>query len=141
MIRGNLGAAMQGHAAVPLFAGYDLAITDPADAGRILSFDVAGGLYPEQHYAAVGSGSVFAKSSLKKLWSPQQSREDIVRIVTAALYDAADDDSATGGPDLQRNIYPVIMLATVDGVSVVSETEQEPIVNAVLAERRLRPGS
>ncbi|MGI8881230.1 MAG: proteasome subunit beta, partial [Jatrophihabitans sp.] len=79
MIRGNLGAAMQGLTAVPLFAGYDTAVADSGTAGRIYGFDISGSLSQEQHYHAIGSGSLFAKSSLKKLWSPAMSRAEVVR--------------------------------------------------------------
>jgi proteasome beta subunit len=141
MIRGNVGAAMQGLAAVPLFAGFDQDATDPAVAGKIYGFDVVGGVYPVSHYDAIGSGSVFAKSSLKKVWSPGQDRAAIVRTVIEALYDAADDDSATGGPDLQRSIYPMIMTASTDGVTDVPDEEQQEIVQAVVADRSQRPGT
>jgi proteasome beta subunit len=141
MIRGNVGAAMQGLAAVPLFAGFDRDVVDPAAAGKIYGFDVVGGVYPVPHYEAIGSGSVFAKSSLKKVWSPGQDRAAIVRTVIEALYDAADDDSATGGPDLQRSIYPMIMTASTDGVAEVPDEEQQEIVEAVVADRSQRPGT
>ena len=141
MIRGNVGAAMQGLAAVPLFAGFDQDATDPAVTGKIYGFDVVGGVYPVSDYEAIGSGSVFAKSSLKKVWSPGQDRAAIVRTVIEALYDAADDDSATGGPDLQRSIYPMIMTASADGVTDVPDEEQQEIVQAVVADRSQRPGT
>jgi proteasome beta subunit len=141
MIRGNLGMAMQGLAAVPLFAGYDLDIPDPADAGKIYSFDVAGGRYPERYYDAVGSGSMFAKGSLKKRWAPGLDRDGAVRVVVEALYDAADDDAATGGPDLGRRIYPVVMLATADGATRIPDTELDAVVRALLAEREAHPGA
>ena len=99
MIRGNLGAALQGLAVLPLFIGYDLDTTDPAAAGRIVSFDVAGGRYDEHGgYQAVGSGSLFAKSALKKLHDPSAGRDTAVRNAIEALYDAADDDTATAAP-------------------------------------------
>ena len=98
-------------------------------------------MYPVPHYDAIGSGSVFAKSSLKKVWSPGQDRAAIVRTVIEALYDAADDDSATGGPDLQRSIYPMIMTASADGVTGVPDEEQQEIVQAVVADRSQRPGT
>jgi proteasome beta subunit len=140
MIRGNLGQAMQGLAVVPLFAGYDLDAPDPADAGRIFSFDVAGGRYPEQYYHSVGSGSLFARGALKKLWRPALDRDAAVRVVVESLYDAADDDSATGGPDITRGIYPVVMLATAEGTTRVPDDELATVVRAILAERELRPG-
>jgi proteasome beta subunit len=140
MIRGNLGQALQGLAVVPLFAGYDLDAPNPADGGRIFSFDVAGGRYPEQYYHSVGSGSLFARGALKKLWRPGLDRDAILRVVVESLYDAADDDSATGGPDITRGIYPVVMLATADGTARVPDDELGTVVRAILAERELRPG-
>jgi proteasome beta subunit len=141
MIRGNLGQALQGLAVVPLFAGFDTESDDPSTAGRIYSFDVTGGRYPEQYYDAVGSGSVFAKSSLKKLWRPGLDRAGAVRVLVEALYDAADDDSATGGPDLTRRIYPVVMTATVAGTSRTPDDELDAIVRDILTHRAERPGA
>jgi proteasome beta subunit len=141
MIRGNLGAAMQALAVVPLFAGYDLDAGDRANAGRIYSFDVTGGRYPEQHYHSVGSGSLFAKGALKKLWRASLDRAEIVRVVVESLYDAADDDSATGGPDLTRGIYPVVMVTTADGTERVSDEELKTVVRAILTDRESRPGA
>jgi len=140
MVRGNLGAAMQGLAVVPLFAGYDLAPADPARAGRIFSFDVAGGLYEETGFDAIGSGSVFAKSALKKRYRPGVSTQDAVRLAVEALYDAADDDTATGGPDLTRKIYPVVMSATAEGTHRLTETEITAIAEQVVAGRMENPG-
>ena len=144
MIRGNLGAAMQGLAVVPLFAGFDVdtaATQGSADAGRIYSYDVTGGRYPEQYYHSVGSGSVFAKSALKKLWRPQLSEDEAVAVVVEALYDAADDDSATGGPDLTRRIFPVVFAATADGTRRVADSSLDAVVRALLERRAATPGS
>jgi proteasome beta subunit len=141
MIRGNLGQAMQGLAVVPLFAGFDLDADSPAEAGRIFSFDVTGGRYPEQYYHAVGSGSLFARGALKKLWRPGLDRAGVIRVAVESLYDAADDDSATGGPDLTRGIFPVVMLATAEGTTRVSDDELDAVVRELLAERAARPGS
>ena len=144
MIRGNLGAAMQGLAVVPLFAGYDLdsaAAGEPAEAGKIYSYDVTGGRYPEQYYYSVGSGSVFAKSSLKKLWRPGLSEDEVVEVVVEALYDAADDDSATGGPDLTRKIFPVVFAATADGTRRIPDASLDTVVRALLERRTAAPGS
>jgi proteasome beta subunit len=91
LIRANLGLAMQGLAVVPLFAGYDLA----ADQGRIFSYDVTGGRYEETAFHAVGSGSLFARGSLKKLYRDDLDAEGAVTAVVQALYDAADDDFPT----------------------------------------------
>ncbi len=135
MIRGNLGMAMQGLAVVPLFAGYDL----DAGVGRIFSYDVTGGRYEEVGYTSVGSGSLFARGSLKKLYTPVLDEAGCVRAVLEALVDAADDDSATGGPDVFRGIYPVVSVVTADGYRRVPETELIAVASAVLEARRGRP--
>jgi proteasome beta subunit len=113
----------------------------PATAGRIFSFDVTGGRYPEQYHASIGSGSLFARGALKKLWRPEMSRDEAVRVVVEALYDAADDDSATGGPDITRGIYPVVMTATAAGTHRIDDAELGTLVRALLADREARPGS
>jgi proteasome beta subunit len=136
MIRGNLGLAMQGLAVVPLFAGYDL----DAGRGRIFSYDVTGGRYEEHGHHSVGSGSLFARGSLKKLYRPTHDAAEAVRVAVEALYDAADDDSATGGPDLTRRIWPVVATVTVDGYRRVPEDELAGVVEAVVAGRVGDPG-
>ena len=135
MIRGNLGMAMQGLAVVPLFAGYDL---DGA-VGRIFSYDITGGRYEEHAFFSVGSGSSFARGSLKKLYRPDLDAAGATMAVVQALYDAADDDSATGGPDLPRRIYPVVMIAGPDGVERVSDDQVATMVGEVVAGRMERP--
>ena len=139
MVRNNLGAAMQGLAVIPLFAGFDLDATDPLRVGRIFSFDVAGGIYEETGYDSIGSGSLFAKSALKKTYRPGISVEEGARLVIDALYDAADDDTATGGPDLVRKIFPIVMTATADGTRRLSEAETEALAEAVVAARTANP--
>lgn len=135
LLRGNLGMAMQGLAVVPLFAGYDL----DGQRGRIFSYDVTGGRYEERDHHAVGSGSVFARGSLKKLYRPGLSADDAVMASVEALYDAADDDSATGGPDLTRRIFPVIAVANADGVRMLGEEEVGRVVERVVAARLSQP--
>jgi proteasome beta subunit len=135
MIRGNIAAAMQGLAVVPLFVGYD----EDAGIGRIFSYDVAGGPYEEHRYHSIGSGSVFARGSLKKLYRDGMAARETVRACVQALYDAADDDSATGGPDLTRSIYPVIGVVTADGYNRLSEAESEEHARAVVDERMQSP--
>jgi proteasome beta subunit len=141
MIRGNLGQALQGLAVVPLFGGFDTDAPDPATAGRIYSFDVTGGRYPEQYFHSVGSGSLFARGALKKLWRAGMDRDAIIKVAVEALYDAADDDSATGGPDITRGIYPIVMLATVEGTSRVDDGQLGTVVRQILSEREARPGA
>ncbi len=111
MLRNNLGLAMQGLAVVPLFAGFDLVRRQ----GRIFSYDVTGGRYEEHEFHSIGSGSLFARGSMKKRWRPGLSANDAVQVVVEALHDAADDDSGTGGADLVRQIFPVVAMVTVDG--------------------------
>lgn len=132
MIRGSLGLAMQGLAVVPVFGGYDL---DRA-VGRIFSFDVTGGRYEETDHHAVGSGSVFARGSLKKLWWPGMPAADAVRTAVHALVDAADDDSATGGPDTMRRIWPVVATVTASGYHRVDDDALATIVTEVDGIRR-----
>ncbi|MEU7318696.1 proteasome subunit beta [Streptomyces sp. NPDC007083] len=127
MIRGNLGMAMQGLAVVPLFAGFDL----DRGAGRIFSYDVTGGRSEELGFAGVGSGSVFARGSLKKLYRDEMTQEQAATVVLQALYDAADDDSATGGPDMTRRIYPVVVTITEDGYRRLGEEEVSGLVQTV----------
>jgi proteasome beta subunit len=125
MVRGNLAAALQGFVALPLLAAYDLDDPDPQAAGRIVSFDAAGGWnIEEEGYQSVGSGSIFAKSSIKKLYSRVVDADSALRVAVEALYDAADDDSATGGPDLVRGIYPT---AVVLGAEPAEEMPEERI--------------
>jgi proteasome beta subunit len=135
LLRGNLGMAMQGLAVVPLFAGFDL----DRQRGRIFSYDVTGGRYEERDHHAVGSGSVFARGSLKKLYRGGMTTADAVMASVEALYDAADDDSATGGPDLTRRIFPVIAVAEVDGVHMLADAEVGQVVEQVVAARLTSP--
>jgi proteasome beta subunit len=140
MVRGNMEAAMAGLIALPLFAGVDVDATDPDKAGRIVSFDAAGGRYEEHAgYHAIGSGSLFAKSSLKKLHDTTTDVETTIRNAVEALYDAADDDSATGGPDLVRRIFPTIVTITsVDGAVKLPEERVAAVAEEVLAGRMAR---
>jgi proteasome beta subunit len=131
---------MQGLAVVPLFAGYDLDADDPATAGRLFSYDVTGGRYEEQKFHSVGSGSLFARGALKKLWRDDLSADDAALCAVQALYDAADEDSATGGPDVTRRIYPVVSLVTADGYRRLSDDDVGQVVDAVIAARMDRPG-
>lgn len=135
LIRGNLGLAMQGLAVVPLFVGADRA----GGRGRIFSYDVTGGRYEETDFHAVGSGSVFARGSLKKLYRQGLNADTTVEVLVQALYDAADDDSATGGPDLTRRIFPVVHVITADGQRRLSDTEVGEVADRVVAARLTSP--
>jgi proteasome beta subunit len=135
MVQGNLGAAMLGLVVVPLFAGYD----EDSGQGRIFSYDPFGGPYDEHRYHSIGSGSLFAMSALKKLYADGMPVSDAVLACVQALYDAADDDSATGGPDLYRRIFPVVAAITADGYRRLSEAEIEDVAGQVVRERLARP--
>jgi proteasome beta subunit len=135
LIRANLGMAMQGLAVVPLFAGFDL----NSDQGRIFSYDVTGGRYEETAFHSVGSGSLFARGALKKLYREDLDAEGCVTATIQALYDAADDDSATGGPDLARRIFPVVHVITADGGRRLADDEVAAIADRIIAARMQRP--
>ncbi|HYQ66759.1 proteasome subunit beta [Actinophytocola sp.] len=141
MVRGNLDAAMQGLAAIPLFIGYDVDAADPASAGRIVSFDVVGGRYEERAgFHGVGSGSLFARSALKKLWDPGCDEDAAIRMTIEALYDAADDDSATGGPDLARGIYPqIVTITAAEGAVHLSDDKVAEVTESVVTTRASQP--
>lgn len=119
MLRENLEQAMQGLAVVPVFAGWD---KDEGTA-RIFTFDVSGSPSEEREFGGSGSGWHFAMGSLKKLYRPDMSRDDAIRTVVQALFDAADDDSATGGPDVARRLYPTVAMVTEDGYAEVPDDE------------------
>jgi len=135
MVRGNLGAAMQGLVVVPLFVGYD----EDSAQGRIFSYDVAGGPCEEHRYYSIGSGSPFAQAALKKLYADGMSAANAVLACVQALYDAADDDSATGGPDLPRRIFPIVATITADGYRRLSDAEAGDVAGHVVRERMDRP--
>ncbi|MGI8695125.1 MAG: proteasome subunit beta [Mycobacteriales bacterium] len=140
IVRGNLGAAMQGLIAIPLFAGFDVDEDDPGAAGHIFTYDATGGCYEEHGYHGVGSGSPFAKAALKKRWSPHLDQASVVRVALESLYDAADDDTATGGPDLTRRLYPLVAVVTPDGAQRLTDDDVEPVVEQIVEARRRNPG-
>jgi proteasome beta subunit len=138
MIRQNLGQAMQGLAVVPLLVGYDVTARD-GEKGRIFSFDVNGGPYEKADFHAEGSGSPYARGALKKLFHPGMTRREAALAALQALYDAADDDSATGGPDLNRRIFPLVSVITEDGFERLPESETEELSREMVEQRRTRP--
>jgi proteasome beta subunit len=135
LVKSNLAIAMQGLVAVPILAGYD----EESARGRIFSYTPDGGRYEEQRFASIGSGSVFARGALKKLYRDDMPVEGVVLACMHALYDAADDDSATGGPDVSRRIFPVITTVTADGFARLSEEDAGRHALAVVGERAERP--
>lgn len=131
MVRGNLPMALQGLAVVPLFAGFDTV----SSLGRLFSYDVTGGRYEELEHHSVGSGSVFARGAMKKLWKPGLTEDGAIRVAVESLFDAADDDSATGGPDVVRELWPIIYTVTRSGARKVPHDALSTVVEAVVAER------
>ena len=135
MVREHLPMAMQGLAVVPLFAGYDLT----RGTGRIFTYDVTGGHYEETEHNATGSGGRDARTTIKLGYKVGMARDDAVELAIQALFEAADEDSATGGPDLVRGIYPLVATVTADGYQAVPE-EEVALRFANLIERRRAEG-
>jgi proteasome beta subunit len=119
MVRGHLPAAMQGLAVVPLFAGFDTR----RNVGRLFEYDVTGGRYEESDFAATGSGSMHAGTVIKIGYRRDLDRSDAIDLVINAVFQAADEDSATGGPDPVRRIFPMIATITTEGFQAVEEDE------------------
>jgi proteasome beta subunit len=131
MIRMNLPAALQGLAVVPIFAGFD----EKGGAGRLFKYDITGGRYEETNYDAQGSGSKDARDSLKKLWRKDMSRDEALRVALEALFDAADEDVGTGGPDLVRGIFPTVKTITRSGFTDVPEIDVQRLCEVILKDR------
>ena len=129
MVRQHLPMAMQGLAVVPLFAGYDTA----RGVGRIFNYDVTGGHYEDTDFQATGSGGRDARSTVKLGWREGLTRDEALDLAIQSLYEAADEDSATGGPDLVRGIYPVIATVDVEGYREVPEDEVATRFGALIA--------
>ncbi len=131
MVRGNLPLAFQGLAVVPLFCGFD----ESEQRGRLYTFDVVGGRYEEQDYAATGSGGSEAKAFIKGVFEPELSEDRALAIAVEALVAAAEEDAATGGPDLRRGIYPNVVVVNRSGIAEVDESRIEEVATAVLGGR------
>src|SRR5437867_3972911 len=119
MIRDNLPMAMQGLAVVPIFAGCDLR----RQKGRIFKYDLTGGRYEEDDFHANGSGGRDARTTIKLGWREGIDRAAAIELAIEGLYEAADEDSATGGPDVVRGIYPTVATVTTEGFDRVPEDE------------------
>jgi proteasome beta subunit len=119
LVRANLPAALQGFVVVPLFAGYD----DHRDRGRVFSYDVTGGRYEELDFQANGSGSVHARNWIKAGWRESMSEDDTIALAIASLFAAADEDVATGGPDLVRRIFPTVAVISAQGFHQLTDED------------------
>jgi proteasome beta subunit len=136
MVREHLPLAMQGLAVVPLFAGYDLR----RGIGRIYTYDVTGGHYEESDFQATGSGGRDARTTIKLGYREGLSQAEAVELAVEALYEAADEDAGTGGPDLVRGIYPVVAVVTSDGYQRVEEAEVAARFGALIERKRAERG-
>ena len=132
MIRGNLPAAMQGMVVVPIFAGFDLS----RGTGRLYEFDVTGGRYEEADHASTGSGSLHAGTVVKIGYRQGMDTGEVTDLALEALYEAADEDSATGGPDPIRGIYPIVATITADGYTRIDDEELATRTQALITRRQ-----
>ena len=132
MVRSNLPMALQGLVVIPLFAGFD----QRAEVGRIYEFDGVGGRYEERHFATTGSGGRDARGSLKARFTPDHALEAVVDLVLEALWDAADEDSATGGPDPVRRIYPLVAVIDRDGYRELADDDVAGRIERLVSRRQ-----
>jgi proteasome beta subunit len=137
MVRQHLPLAMQGLAVVPLFAGYDTA----RGTGRIFNYDVTGGHYEDTDFQATGSGGRDARSTVKLGWRENLPRDQALDLAIQSLYDAADEDSATGGPDPVRGIYPIVALVSAQGYQEVPEPDVAQRFGSLIARKQAERAS
>lgn len=134
MVRGNLPAAMQGLVVLPLFAGYE----PRSNEGRLWEFDATGGRYEEKEYVAVGSGSLLAGTVIKVGWRRTLTRSEAVALACRAIWEAADGDSATGGPDALRGVYPVVATIESEGWKRIADGDLADVFAAIAEEVKAR---
>lgn len=134
MVKGNLPAAFQGLLVIPIFAGFD----HRQQTGRIFKYDVAGGRYEETDYHATGSGGKDAKTTIKQYFKQGLNEQEALGVALEALFNAAEEDVATGSPDPARGIFPTVKIVTAQGISDVQPTRIEPVYAAFLDKRRER---
>ena len=131
MVKANLPMVFQGLVVMPLYVGYDL----KRGEGRIFKYDLAGGRYEESDYHAIGSGGKDARNTMREHFKKAMTEPDALKLALLALYNAADDDVGTGGPDLVRGIYPTAKIVNGQGITDVSESEIRSVYEAMLATR------
>lgn len=132
MVKANLPMVFQGLVVMPLYVGYDMKRTE----GRIFKYDLAGGRYEESDYHAIGSGGKDARNTMREHFKKGMGEQEALKLALLALYNAADDDVGTGGPDLVRGIYPTAKIVNATGITDVSEQQIRGIYDGVLAARR-----
>jgi len=134
MVKANLPMAFQGLVVMPLYVGYDLKRAE----GRIFKYDLAGGRYEESDYHAIGSGGKDARNTMREHFQRNLSKEDALKLALTSLYNAADDDVGTGGPDLVRGIYPTAKFVTAEGITDVADDTIRSVYDSLIAARRAR---
>lgn len=132
MVKANLPMVFQGLVVMPLFVGFDL----KRGEGRIFKYDITGGRYEESDYHAIGSGGKDARNTMREHFEKHLSEPDALKLALMALYNAADDDVGTGGPDLIRGIYPTAKFVTAQGITDVSDEQIRGVYDTLIAARR-----
>ncbi|MBI1821326.1 MAG: proteasome subunit beta [Nitrospirae bacterium] len=132
MVKSNLPLAFQGLIVIPIFAGFDLKKSE----GRIFKYDITGGHYEEAEFYSTGSGGKDAKNSIKKMFKKNLPEDEAIRIAISALYDASEEDSATGGPDVIRGIYPNISVIRKEGLIEVSDEKIKSVAQSLIEHTR-----
>ena len=131
MVKANLPMVFQGLVVMPLYVGYDL----KRGEGRIFKYDLAGGRYEESDYHAIGSGGKDARNTMREHFQKGLAEADALKVALLALYNAADDDVGTGGPDLVRGIYPTAKVVNGTGITDVPESRIRGVYEELLAGR------
>jgi proteasome beta subunit len=130
LVRGQLPMAFQGLVVVPLFAGYD----EREGQGRLYSYDVVGGRYEEIDFGSTGSGSRPAKAYLRTAYRDGLTGEEAADIAIRALVAASQEDTATGGPDLNRGIYPTVIRIDAGGLVEIEDSVIAPLATQAVEE-------
>jgi proteasome beta subunit len=123
LVRGQLPMAFQGLVVVPLFAGYD----EREGKGRLYSYDAVGGRYEEIDFGSTGSGSRLARSYMRTVYRDDLTADEAADIAVSALVAAAQEDTATGGPDLKRGIYPTVIRISAEGLEELDDSVIGPL--------------
>jgi len=134
MVKANLPMVFQGLVVMPLYVGYDAKRAE----GRIFKYDITGGRYEESDYHAIGSGGKDARNTMREHFQRNLSETDALKLALMSLYNAADDDVGTGGPDLVRGIFPTAKFVTAQGISDVSDDQIRTVYDGLIAMRRSR---
>ncbi|MDK2744740.1 MAG: proteasome subunit beta [Nitrospira sp.] len=134
MVKANLPMVFQGLVVMPLYVGYD----EKRREGRIFKYDITGGRYEESDYHAIGSGGKDARNTMREHFRKNLSEQEALKLALLALYNAADDDVGTGGPDLIRGIYPTAKFVTAQGITDVPDDQLKAVYDEMIVVRRAR---